>query len=208
MCKSVKAGITYVVAAGNFNIDAAGYVPAGFSEVITVSAWSDTDGAAGGAGGTHTCTGGWGLQTDDTWATGTNWGTVVDIAAPGVGIKSTWKNGGYNTICGTSMSSPHVAGAAALLLKTNPAWTPAQVKSALLAADTALANTPKHIGEPAQRQHLLTRMLGRARSQDDDVGDGARRWRHVNSATASQCSSVLAETPAAQEPALSTAAST
>jgi subtilisin len=144
VCNSVKAGITYVAAAGNFNIDAAGYVPAGFSEVITVSAWSDTDGATGAVGGTYTCTGSWGLQTDDTWATGTNWGTVVDIAAPGVGIKSAWKNGGYNTICGTSMSAPHVAGAAALLLKTNPGWTPAQVKSALLAADTALANTPKH----------------------------------------------------------------
>jgi subtilisin len=143
VCNSVKAGITYVVAAGNNGSNASGYVPAGFSEVITVSAWSDTDGAAGGAGGTHTCTG-WGLQTDDTWATGTNYGTVVDIAAPGVGIKSTWKNGGYHTICGTSMSSPHVAGAAALLLKTNPAWTPAQVKAALLAADTALANTLQH----------------------------------------------------------------
>jgi subtilisin family serine protease len=145
VCKSVKAGITYVVAAGNDGINASGYVPAGFSEVIAVSAWSDTNGTAGGGGSTYNCGGSWGVQTDDTWATGTNYGSVVDIAAPGVGIKSTWKNGGYHTICGTSMSTPHVAGAAALLLKTNPGWTPAQVKSALLAADTALADTPKHV---------------------------------------------------------------
>jgi subtilisin family serine protease len=144
VCKSVKAGITYVVAAGNDNINASGYVPAAFAEAITVSAWSDTNGTVGGGGSTYNCGGSWGVQTDDTWATGTNYGSVVDIAAPGVGIKSTWKNGGYHTICGTSMSTPHVAGAAALLLKTNPGWTPAQVKSALLAADTALADTPKH----------------------------------------------------------------
>jgi subtilisin family serine protease len=49
------------------------------------------------------------------------------------------------SICGTSMSAPHVAGAAALLLKTNPAWTPAQVKSALLGATEPLADTPKHV---------------------------------------------------------------
>jgi subtilisin family serine protease len=145
ICNSVKAGITYVVSAGNDSLNSSGYVPAGYSEVITVSAWSDTDGTSGSGGPTFQCGGSWGLQSDETWATGTNYGSVVDIAAPGVGIKSAWKNGGYNTICGTSMAAPHVTGAAALLLKSNPALSPASLKSILLATDTAIVDTVKHV---------------------------------------------------------------
>lgn len=54
------------------------------------------------------------------------------IGAPGVSIYSTGKNGGYNTISGTSMATPHVCGAAALCLSAHPGSTPAQVKAALL----------------------------------------------------------------------------
>jgi hypothetical protein len=65
-----------------------GFVPAAYAEVIAVSAWSDTNGAPDAAGGTYLCIR-WGVQGDETWATGTNYGAVVDIAAPGVGIRST-----------------------------------------------------------------------------------------------------------------------
>jgi subtilisin family serine protease len=60
-----------------------------------------------------------------------NFGADIDLIAPGVCILSTWKSGGYNTISGTSMASPHVAGAAALYLSSNPNATPGQVKTAL-----------------------------------------------------------------------------
>jgi subtilisin family serine protease len=73
---------------------------------------------------------------DDTFANFSNYGADVDLIAPGVCIESTWKGGGYNTISGTSMASPHAAGAAALYLSTRPGTSPATVKSALQGAGT------------------------------------------------------------------------
>jgi len=61
-----------------------------------------------------------------------NFGPPVSVAAPGLGILSTWKLGGYNTISGTSMASPHAAGAALLYLQNNPDATPAQVEAAIV----------------------------------------------------------------------------
>jgi subtilisin family serine protease len=58
-------------------------------------------------------------------------GAEVEIAAPGVSIRSTWNNGDYNTISGTSMAAPHVAGAAALIRSAHPGWTVAQIRSSL-----------------------------------------------------------------------------
>jgi len=114
ICNSVAQGVVYVVAAGNSNADSANTIPAAYDEVITVSAVADFDGAPGG-NGSPTCR----LDVDDTLADFSNYGSDVDIAAPGVCINSTWKGGGYVSASGTSMASPHVAGAAALYILEN-----------------------------------------------------------------------------------------
>ena len=131
ICDAVAAGITFVVAAGNDSADASTFTPAAYDEVITVSALADFNGLPGG-GAASTCR----SDVDDTFASFSNYGADVDIIAPGVCIYSTSKLGGYETMSGTSMASPHVAGAAALYAATHPGATPAQVKSALQSAGT------------------------------------------------------------------------
>ncbi len=135
ICRSVTSGVPYTVAAGNSGIDVAGYVPAAFPEVITVSALADFNGLPGGGAGS-TCRG----DQDDTLADFSNYGAGVDLIAPGVCITSTWKGGGYNTTSGTSMASPHVTGAAALYLSDHPGASPAAVAGALKAAGNLLWN--------------------------------------------------------------------
>ncbi len=115
---AVNAGVAIAVAAGNSHVSAAGISPASFNNVLTVSALADFDGASGGLGA-PTCT----ADQDDTLADFSNFGPV-DITAPGVCIASTVpvELGSYGVLSGTSMASPAVAGALALLARqSNPA---------------------------------------------------------------------------------------
>jgi subtilisin family serine protease len=114
----IDDGVTVAVAAGNDNADAANFSPARVAAALTVAA----------------------TDTRDTRAPFSNHGARVDLFAPGVAITSAWLNGGANTMSGTSMATPHVAGAAALVLSrdvTSQAYSPAQVATALVGTATA-----------------------------------------------------------------------
>ncbi len=115
---AVNKGVAFAVAAGNDDADARNYSPGGFNNVLSVSALADFDGAPG-ALGSPTCR----ADQDDTLADFSNWGPEVDVAAPGVCILSTYplEKGEYGTISGTSMASPHAAGALALLASMHKA---------------------------------------------------------------------------------------
>ncbi|HEX2472392.1 MAG TPA: S8 family serine peptidase, partial [Nitrososphaera sp.] len=124
---SVLAGVTYVAAAGNAGKDASSFVPGSFPEVITVSAITDYDGKCGGLSTISTSFG-----KDDTFASFSNHGSVIDMAAPGVQIKTTARGSSYtSSFTGTSASAPHVTGAAALYKVENPSASPSEIKNAL-----------------------------------------------------------------------------
>lgn len=115
VCRVVnQRHISVVVAAGNNGQPASNFVPANFPEVITVSAFADTNGVPGGGG--RNCAG----QQDDTYASFSNYGPEIDIAAPGVCIRSTRTRGGTRVMTGTSMAAPHVSGALALYYAAHP----------------------------------------------------------------------------------------
>jgi subtilisin len=133
ICRVAAKGIVVVVSAGNDAADATGQHYASFPEVIAVSAFADSDGLPGGLGGPPACED---TETDDTFATWSNFGQPVDIAAPGVCVHSAFLGGEYGVNSGTSLSAPLVTGAAALLKARHPEWGPAEVRQALLAAAT------------------------------------------------------------------------
>lgn len=117
VARAVADGIIMVVAAGNANANACGVSPASEPSAITVGATSSTDARASFS----------------------NFGSCVDVFAPGVSVASSYirSPSDYVFMSGTSMASPHVAGVAALYLQTNPTATPATVTSTLLAASTS-----------------------------------------------------------------------
>ncbi|MEV5412737.1 S8 family peptidase [Thermopolyspora sp. NPDC052614] len=116
VANSINSGVTYAVAAGNNNGNACNNSPARTPAAITVGA----------------------TTTTDARASYSNWGQCLDIFAPGSDITSAWytSSTARNTISGTSMASPHVAGAAALYLSANPTAGPAQVRNAIVGAGT------------------------------------------------------------------------
>ena len=110
--RMADAGIAVAVAAGNNDADAANYSPARAAKVLTVSAMADYDGLPGAL---STPPSSFCVDQDDTLADFSNWGSTIEITAPGCRILSTYPTSGYAWINGTSMASPHVAGALALL---------------------------------------------------------------------------------------------
>ncbi|MCL9780651.1 S8 family peptidase [Vibrio sp. S4M6] len=107
VANAVKSGVSFMLAAGNSNASACNYSPAREPTGVTVGSTMSNDGRSSFS----------------------NWGSCVDIFAPGSSIKSAWYDGGYRTISGTSMATPHVAGVAALYLQEDSTLTPSQLAS-------------------------------------------------------------------------------
>lgn len=131
ICAMTNAGVTVMAAACNAGTDASTCTPGKYPEVISVSAFAEWDGKSGGLGGCKTTPDGF-YGCDDRRASFSNYGPTVDIAAPGVGVRSTLFDNSYGYWSGTSMATPHVTGAAALLIAKYGHMSPAEVRTRLL----------------------------------------------------------------------------
>ncbi|MCS0602035.1 S8 family peptidase [Streptomyces sp. LP11] len=125
---SIASGVTYAIAAGNSNANASSYSPARVTEAITVGATTNADARASYS----------------------NYGPALDLFAPGSSITAGWNTSdtATNTISGTSMATPHVAGAAAVYLAGHTSATPAQVATALVNGATSGKVTGPGSGSP------------------------------------------------------------
>ncbi|MGV9231636.1 S8 family peptidase [Streptomyces nigra] len=132
---SISSGVTYAVAAGNSSANASSYSPARVTQAITVGATTSTDARAGYS----------------------NYGSVLDLFAPGSSITAGWHTSdtATNTISGTSMATPHVAGAAAVYLAGHTSATPAAVASALTSGATTSVVTSPGSGSPNRLLKLV-----------------------------------------------------
>jgi subtilisin family serine protease len=137
--RSVADGVTYAVASGNSNVDACSSSPARVAEAITVNS----------------------STSSDARSSFSNYGSCTDIFAPGSSITSAWYSSdtATNTISGTSMATPHVAGVAALYLAGNPSASPATVWAAIRDSATLNKITSAGSGSP---NRLLYSLLGAA----------------------------------------------
>ena len=131
---SIAAGVTYALAAGNSNVSACNSSPSRVLQALTVGSSTSTDARSSFS----------------------NYGTCVDLFAPGSNITSAWMSGdtAINTISGTSMASPHVAGVAALYLAENPAASPSAVHAAIV--NNASVNKLTSIGTGSPNRLLYS----------------------------------------------------
>jgi subtilisin family serine protease len=133
--RSINSGITYAIAAGNDNANACNFSPARVQGALTVGA----------------------TASNDARSQFSNFGSCLDLFAPGSNIQSAWNTSGTdsNVISGTSMATPHVAGVAALYLEGNPGASPATVASAIINSSTQNVVSSAGSGSPNRLLYSL-----------------------------------------------------